>query len=97
MATPTGTAPWILRPIRPSDDEAVAAIIRTVMTEHGASGPGFAIHDAEVLAMIRAGREPGAADNRSGVAMPASGGRPDLTDQQLAAIIGYIRNGLPKK
>lgn len=51
MATPTGTAPWILRPIRPSDDEAVAAIIRTVMTEHGASGPGFAIHDAEVLAM----------------------------------------------
>ena len=53
--------------------------------------------DAAVLAMIRAGREPGAADNRSGVAMPASGGRPDLTDQQLAAIIGYIRNGLPKK
>ncbi len=53
-------------------------------------------NDAEVLAMIRAGREPGAADNRSGVAMPASGGRPDLTDQQLAAIIGYIRNGLPQ-
>ena len=53
--------------------------------------------DAAVLAMIRAGREPGAAENRSGVAMPASGGRPDLTDQQLAAIIGYIRNGLPKK
>ena len=46
--------------------------------------------------MIRAGREPSAADNASGVAMPASGGRPDLTDQQLAAIIGYIRNGLPQ-
>ncbi len=53
MTTPTGSAPWILRPIRPRDDEAVAAIIRTVMTEHGASGPGFAIHDAEVLAMSR--------------------------------------------
>jgi putative acetyltransferase len=53
VTTPTGSAPWILRPIRPSDDEAVAAIIRTVMTEHGASGPGFAIHDAEVLAMSR--------------------------------------------
>ena len=52
--------------------------------------------DAAVLAMIRAGREPGAADNASGVAMPASGGRPDLTDRQLAAIIGYIRNGLPQ-
>jgi len=52
--------------------------------------------DAAVLAMIRAGREPNAADNASGVAMPASGGRPDLTDVQLTAIIGYIRNGLPQ-
>lgn len=48
--------------------------------------------DAAVLAMVRAGREPGAADNSSGVAMPASGGRPDLTDVELAAIIGYIRS-----
>jgi putative acetyltransferase len=44
-------APWIVRPIRPTDDAAMAAIIRTVMHEHGASGPGFAIHDAEVAAM----------------------------------------------
>lgn len=44
-------APFVLRPIRPRDDAAMAAIIRTVMTEHGASGPGFAIHDAEVVAM----------------------------------------------
>ena len=51
--------------------------------------------DMAVLAMIRAGREAGAAENQSGVAMPASGGRPDLTDQQLAAIIGYIRTGFP--
>ena len=50
--------------------------------------------DAALLAMVRAGREPGAAENQSGVAMPASGGRPDLTDQQLTAIIDYIRNGL---
>jgi len=42
---------WILRPIEPKDDAAVAAIIRTVMPEFGASGPGFAIHDAEVDAM----------------------------------------------
>jgi disulfide bond formation protein DsbB/mono/diheme cytochrome c family protein len=53
--------------------------------------------DADVLAMIRAGREPGAADNASGVAMPASGGRPDLTDAQLNAIILYIRNGLAQQ
>ena len=42
---------WIVRPIEPRDDAAVAAIIRAVMPEFGASGPGFAIHDAEVGAM----------------------------------------------
>jgi len=44
----------LLRPIRPADDAAVAAVIRDVMTEHGCTGPGFAIHDAEVAAMSRA-------------------------------------------
>ncbi len=53
-ATMSPIAPWILRPIRPADDAAVAAIIRTVMTEHRCSGEGFAIHDAEVAAMSRA-------------------------------------------
>jgi putative acetyltransferase len=43
-----------LRPIRSEDDPAVASIIRTVMPEFGASGPGFAIHDAEVDFMSRA-------------------------------------------
>lgn len=47
-------APWLLRPIRPADDAAIAATIRDVMTEHGAAGPGFAIHDAEVEHMSRA-------------------------------------------
>jgi putative acetyltransferase len=37
-----------IRPIEPRDNAAVAAIIRTVMPEFGADGPGFAIHDAEV-------------------------------------------------
>lgn len=53
-------APWILRPIRRTDDTAVAAIIREVMTAFGASGPGFAIHDAEVDAMSAAYTGPGA-------------------------------------
>lgn len=44
----------LLRPIRPADDAAVAAIIRDVMTEHRCTGAGFAIHDAEVAAMSRA-------------------------------------------
>jgi putative acetyltransferase len=39
---------FIIRPIEPRDNAAVAAIIRTVMPEFGADGPGFAIHDVEV-------------------------------------------------
>ena len=41
-------AAFSIRPIRAGDDAAVAAIIRTVMPEFGASGCGFAINDAEV-------------------------------------------------
>ncbi|MFZ2507900.1 MAG: GNAT family N-acetyltransferase [Steroidobacteraceae bacterium] len=40
-----------IRPIRPADDEAMAAIIREVMTSCGACGPGFSINDPEVAAM----------------------------------------------
>jgi putative acetyltransferase len=46
--------PFLIRPIQPRDDAAVATIIRTVMPEFGASGPGFAIHDPEVDAMSAA-------------------------------------------
>ena len=45
---------FLIRPIEPRDDTAVAAIIRTVMPEFGADGSGFAIHDAEVAAMSAA-------------------------------------------
>lgn len=50
-----------IRPIAAADDAAVAAVIRTVMPEFGASGPGFAIHDPEVAAMAAAYDRPGAA------------------------------------
>jgi len=43
-----------LRPIAPDDDAAIAHIIRTVMPEFGADGPGFAIHDDEVSTMFSA-------------------------------------------
>jgi len=49
------------RPIEPRDDAAVAAVIRAVMPEFGADGPGFAIHDPEVDHMSRAYSVPGAA------------------------------------
>ena len=45
---------YLIRPIEPRDDDAVAGIIRTVMTELDATGPGFAIHDPEVRAMSSA-------------------------------------------
>lgn len=50
-----------LRPIEPDDDAAVASIIRTVMPEFGAQGPGFAINDPEVDWMSRAYAGPRAA------------------------------------
>ena len=56
MATVEG-APAI-RPIEARDDAAIAAIIRAVMPEFGADGPGFAIHDAEVGAMSAAYARP---------------------------------------
>ena len=52
---------FAIRPIVASDNAAVADIIRTVMTEFGASGPGFAIHDTEVDAMAGAYDGPGRA------------------------------------
>lgn len=42
---------FTIRPIEARDDADVANIIRIVMPEFGANGPGFAIHDAEVGAM----------------------------------------------
>ena len=50
-----------LRPLEPRDDAAVAAIIRRVMPEFGASGPGFALHDPEVNGMSAAYAVPGRA------------------------------------
>jgi putative acetyltransferase len=48
-----------LRPIQPADNGAVAAIIRAVMPEFGASGPGFAINDVEVDCMFETYNRPG--------------------------------------
>jgi putative acetyltransferase len=49
------------RPIHPEDDRSVAALIRTVMPEFGADGPGFALHDPEVDHMSTAYSMAGAA------------------------------------
>ncbi|HWX67158.1 MAG TPA: GNAT family N-acetyltransferase [Rhodanobacter sp.] len=49
---------FLIRPIEPRDNTAMAAIIRTVMPEFGADGPGFAIHDTEVDTMYEAYAQP---------------------------------------
>jgi putative acetyltransferase len=47
-------APHHIRLISSGDDASVAAIIRSVMPEFAACGPGFALNDAEVGAMSQA-------------------------------------------
>lgn len=49
--------------------------------------------DEEVLETIRIGRDASATGNHSGVPMPPSGGRPDLTDDDLLAIMAFLRSG----
>jgi putative acetyltransferase len=44
----------LIRVISSCDDAAVAALITSVMPEFGASGPGFALQDAELAAMAEA-------------------------------------------
>ena len=53
--------PHLIRLITSSDDAAVAAVIRDVMPEFGACGPGFALQDAEVSTMSQAYGAPRAA------------------------------------
>jgi putative acetyltransferase len=42
------SAQFLIRPIRAEDNAGVASLIRTVMPEFGAKGPGYAMNDAEV-------------------------------------------------
>ncbi|WP_049622133.1 GNAT family N-acetyltransferase [Frateuria defendens] len=80
---------YLIRPIEPRDDEAVAAIIRAVMPEFGADGPGFALHDPEVDGMSAAYAQPrrayfvvereGAVIGGAGVA-PLDGGEADVCE-----------------
>ena len=48
--------------------------------------------DLELLAMVREGRDLDNPDNTTGLVMPASGGRPDLSDEELLSIIAFIRS-----
>ncbi|WNG20767.1 GNAT family N-acetyltransferase [Cystobacter fuscus] len=52
---------WRTRPIEPRDDAQMASVIREVMPEFGADGPGFALHDPEVDGLSAAYAVPGRA------------------------------------
>lgn len=52
---------FTIRPITPADDAALAAVIRSVMTEYGVSGEGSSSQDAEVDHMAEAYSAPRAA------------------------------------
>lgn len=51
----------VLRPIRPGDNPAIARLIRAVLAEFGATGPGTSLHDPEIGAMAQAYRGKGSA------------------------------------
>ena len=50
---------YTIRKIRPGDNDAIARIIRSVMTEHGAVGEGYSINDPEVDRMAQSYRGAG--------------------------------------
>jgi putative acetyltransferase len=94
------TAPYLIRPIRTDDDATMAAIIRTVMPEFGADGPGFAIHDAEVDTMSTAYSRPrsayfvieadGAVLGGAGIA-PLEGGDADVCELRKMYFLPALR------
>ena len=92
--------PATIRPIDARDDATVAAIIRRVMPEFGADGPGFALHDAEVDRMAAAYARPRAAyfvveeDGRvlggAGIA-PLDQGDPDVCELRKMYFLPELR------
>ncbi|HET7557313.1 MAG TPA: GNAT family N-acetyltransferase [Rhodanobacteraceae bacterium] len=91
---------FLIRPIEPRDDAAIARVIRSVMPEFGADGPGFAIHDAEVAAMHAAYSQPrsayfvvergGGVLGGGGVA-PLHGGDPDVCELRKMYFLPELR------
>jgi putative acetyltransferase len=91
---------FLIRPIRPEDDAAMATIIRTVMPEFGAVGDGFAINDPEVDWMAKAYAAPrssyfvverdGAVAGGGGVA-PLVGGDEDVCELRKMYFLPSLR------
>ena len=83
-----------------SRDRAVAIYIESCAGCHGPANAGMQLmrpeyikgkSDLELMAMIRAGRNANSLDNYTGTAMPANGGRLTMTDEELLAIVKYLK------
>jgi putative acetyltransferase len=98
-STPPRSA-FLLRPVLPADDAALAAIIRAVMPEFGACGRGFAIEDPEVDHMHATYAQPRSAYwviERAGRVLggggfaPLRGGEPELCELQKMYFLPELR------
>lgn len=89
----------VVRTLRRTDNPAVAAVIRTVMPEFGASGPGFAILDPEVDDMFGTykGRAAYFVATREGVLLggagvaPLTGARDDVCELRKMYLLADAR------
>jgi len=92
-----------IRAIRPEDDAAITGVIRTVMPEFGAQGPGFALEDPEVAAMSAAYSVPGSAyfvlEDAGGRVLggggigPLAGGEPGVCELRKMYFLREARGG----
>ncbi len=92
-----------------SADQARTDYLRSCALCHAADGSGTgnlgnslldnefirSKSDAELVAFLKAGRAPSDPDNESGMPMPPRGGDPRLTDDDLAAIVVFLRTLSP--
>lgn len=83
-----------------SRNRAVAIFNESCAGCHGPANAGMQLmrpefikskSDLELMALIRSGRTVNSLDNYTGKAMPANGGRLTLSDDELLAIVSYLK------
>jgi putative acetyltransferase len=94
------STPFLIRPIASGDNAAMARVIRTVMPEFCADGPGFAIHDAEVDRLYESYTQPHSAYfvvERDGEVLGGAGvavlenGDPDVCELRKMYFLPQVR------